>query len=303
MGFRLKRRESVDQGVRRIVRERIDDARSQLARTGAERHEGIHEARKRFKEIRAALRLVRDAMGDRFVVENRWYRDTARSLSQTRDAQAVIETWDKLIDRFPERTSAKDFAAVRERLVQRLETVTASGNDSDDAAGQVLQGLESARERVGRWLLPDGGFDGIAPGLARGYAKGRQAMSDAFSEDTDEAFHEWRKRVKDHWYHTRILEFVWPAEMAARKKELKVLSELLGDDHDLVVLSALMNDQPRLFGHQRTRSRLLGLIGARRRELKDQARRLGALIYAEKPKAFRRRAGAYWKVWREGEKD
>ena len=43
--------------MRRVVREQIRGAVQDLSRTGAERHEGVHEARKRFNMIRAALRL------------------------------------------------------------------------------------------------------------------------------------------------------------------------------------------------------------------------------------------------------
>lgn len=63
MGYQFEADEHPDAGVRRIVRERIDDAMKQLDRTGAKQHKGIHEGRKRCKEIRAVLRLARRPLG------------------------------------------------------------------------------------------------------------------------------------------------------------------------------------------------------------------------------------------------
>ena len=45
---------------------------------------------------------------------------------------------------------------------------------------------------------------------------------------TPEIFHDWRKRVKDHWYHSRLLQGFWPAGIRPHRKAVKELSELLG---------------------------------------------------------------------------
>ena len=70
--------------------------------------------------------------------------------------------------------------------------------------------------------------------------------------------------------------------LKAEAKESKRLSEVLGDDHDLAVLAGHVSDPE-----------LLELIGYRRAELLERASELGRLVYAEKPKAYRRRLGRY----------
>jgi len=295
LSFRLKRSESVPAAIRRLVRERIDEAVHELGRGGEDRHEGVHEARKRLKEIRAVLRLVRFSLGDRFTVENRWYRDTARSLSAARDAQAVVESWDKLLAWSPDGASGLDSAAVRERLVSRRDRLAGAGAELPVAV--TLQGLHAARERLTRWPLADGGFAALAPGLRQSYRQGRRRMADAQASGADEDLHEWRKRVKDLWYHTRLLEPLWGEVMDARRRALKALSDALGDDHDLVVLRALLAEEPALLGGS-DGGKVAALIERRQRELRAEAARSGALIYAEKPQAYVRRLGAYWRVWR-----
>lgn len=296
VAFRLRRTETVPAGIRRIARERIDDAIAQLQRSGDDHAEGVHQARKRFKEIRAVLRLVRYEMGDRFRVENRWYRDTARALAQARDAQAAIETWDKLRDSFPEQTGTQSMAPIRGRLEQRLERIANEGRNASSA--DVLAGLEAAHERVERWPLYNDEFAALKAGVKRTYAQGRREQDTARANGTDEAFHEWRKRVKDLWYHTTLLRRTWDDVMSARKRQLKMLSDGLGDDHDLVVFGQLIQDEPGLFGAKRQQAQLLDLIEARQQSLREQAHELGGLLYAEKPGAYARRLEAYWHIWR-----
>lgn len=296
MPFRFRRTEYVPIGVQRIVRERIDDAIAQLQLDGSDRAEGVHQARKRFKEIRAVLRLVRYEMGDRFTAENRWYRDTARALAEAREAQAAIETWDKLRDCFPELFESKSMKPIRGRLEARLGRIADHGGN--DASAQVLAGLAAARERVQRWPLHDGGFATLRAGAQRSYAQGRREYSTARASDTAEAFHEWRKRVKDLWYHTTLLRRAWNDVMGARKRQLKALSDALGDAHDLVVFGQLMHDEPRLFGASQQHARLVELLDMRQQALRSQAHELGALLYAEKPGAYVRRIETYWQVWR-----
>ena len=48
--------------------------------------------------------------------------------------------------------------------------------------------------------------------------------------------HEWRKRVKDLWYHCLLLQDAWKPVMSALADEAHELSDRLGDDHDLAVL-------------------------------------------------------------------
>ena len=54
----------------------------------------MHQARKRFKELRALLRLVREPLGARFKLDNRRLRDVGRRLAESRDAAAMLESWD-----------------------------------------------------------------------------------------------------------------------------------------------------------------------------------------------------------------
>jgi hypothetical protein len=84
--------------------------------------------------------------------------------------------------------------------------------------------------------------------------------------------------------------------MKGQAKDAHLLSDLLGDDHDLALLrETLQNAGPALAVEVDS---VLALLDHRRAQLQTQAMLLGERLYAEKPKAFRRRMRAYWKAWR-----
>jgi hypothetical protein len=81
--------------------------------------------------------------------------------------------------------------------------------------------------------------------------------------------------------------------MRALADEAHVLSEQLGDDHDLAVLAAaLSGDGPDLLGADR--DVVLGLIEVRRARLLTAIRSGALRAYADKPGAFTRRLSRWW---------
>ena len=85
--------------------------------------------------------------------------------------------------------------------------------------------------------------------------------------------------------------------MKVLAREAAVLAELLGDDHDLFVLAALLDSEGKAVADRPTRKLVRKMIAARRKELQAEAFVLGHCLYAEKPAAFQRRMAAWVKAW------
>ena len=96
----------------------------------------------------------------------------------------------------------------------------------------------------------------------------------------------------------RLLARSWPTVMQARIAVCSELCDLLGDDHDLAMLTSLLEGNEEELGGEVNVPALLGLVADRRRELQRQAFSLGRRMFAEKPRCLRRRLGAYWRIWR-----
>jgi CHAD domain-containing protein len=144
------------------------------------------------------------------------------------------------------------------------------------------------------------GFDALAEGLKKTYARARKARRAAYAKGEAKLFHEWRKRVKYHGYHVRLLRSLWAGPLEARRDELDELSDLLGDDHDLGDLRETVLERPDELGDlgaEPVIQTLLGLVVERQIELRSRARPLGARLFAEKPKRFTGRLRRYWDAW------
>ncbi|REJ88230.1 MAG: CHAD domain-containing protein [Planctomycetota bacterium] len=298
MAYRILPGELVQEGIQRIAREQIDKAIDELDDDEVGRHETVHQVRKRCKKIRGLIRLVRPKFEATYKRENAWYRDAARPLSYVRDAQALVETFDDLTEHFQDQIDEREIAEVRRELTDRRRRIAEDEVGLRERLDKFRELLLEGRERVAAWRIKDDEFDAVEGGLRKTYARGRMTMRKAFEDPQTESFHEWRKRTKYHWYHMRLLRLTWEGPQKARRDAADLLSDLLGDDHDLSILRRTLLERPDNFGEERTIQSLIGLINQRQVELRTQARTLGARIYAEKEKHYCRRQRIYWKAWR-----
>jgi CHAD domain-containing protein len=299
MEYTLRRHEAVSTGIRRIVDGKVERAIEHID-GGSGPHETVHEVRKRCKEVRAALRLVRGVLPT-YGEENAHYRDAARRLSEIRDAAALVETFDDHVRPAVEAADALDAAAlddVRTTLVDRRETV-ATEEGLDDRLVAVRADLVEGRKRVDDLPIATEGFDAVAGGLRKSYKRARNRMAEAYADPDTERFHEWRKRVKYHRYHCRLLRSIWVDPMKARRGECKTLSDRIGDEHDLAVfLETMAEEAPFDTGSHET---LRAVITGRRAELRRAGRPVGERLFAEGPDRLVARMRGYWDTTREFE--
>lgn len=297
MAFAFHSPRNTDRSLCEVLRERIEKADEHLSVPAPRRAEGIHEARKRFKELRAALRLFPDQKHPEVAALDKVFRDAGRQLSGTRDAQALLECWEKLHDADPEPLDtpfgrAFHTALRRNAAAQLHESGTLAG-----ILGHLRTTLRDHLHRLPEIHAADDGFDYIERGIRRSYRAGRRQLHDTIHDASAEQFHEWRKRVKDHWYHIRMIAQAWPEALEHRQRLFKQLSDQLGDDHDLAVLAGQLRVWPERARQETQRQALVLAIMRRQAFLRREALALGRRLYAEKPRAFTRRIGCYWALW------
>ena len=296
--YRLLKGEPVGRGVRRAILAQVDDAIAHVrGDAGVAPAEAVHEARKDMKKVRSALRLVRGEIGDQaWRRENDHYRDIARTLSDFRDAEILVEALDSLSERFGPRTDDR-FGGLREQL----ETEARGAHDDgtiERAMASAAAKLSAGRSRIEGLPLDGDGWKLIAPGIHRSYRRGRRRLRTAVQDPSVTNLHELRKRVKDLWYQLRLIRDADPQMIGALADHAHDLSDHLGDDHDLALLreeAARRRDAFAVPGHQRN---LRDLIDRRRGELQFAAISLGERTYADKPKRFTKRLEKRWEAWR-----
>lgn len=298
MSYTFKRKEAIQTGLQRIALEQVDRALAETVDARLDTHEAVHQARKRCKKIRALLRVVRPVFESSYSDENAWYRDAARELAVLRDAQTVLETYLDLTQRFQAQLEPQTAATLTAWLTRRRDAAIAPPVDVGCQIEHFRERLLEGRGRIATWTLRKDGFDAVAAGLIKTYARGRRAMEAAYEDPSSERFHDWRKRVKYHWYHMRLLSTLHPPMLRAQRDQADRIGESLGAEHDLSVLRNVLAAAGADLD-ARTVQTVSALIDRRRGDLQRQARVPGALLFCEKPKQLRKRLRCYWDArWR-----
>lgn len=297
MAYRLKAKESVPEGIRRIVREEIESATNQLTHAnGTKRDEAIHEARKSIKKIRGALRLMQPELGAIYNQENKRLGETGRHLSEIRDAAAIVEVFDGVVEKYRDQLQPDAAREIRRGLQKNKQEIERRVK-VDAVVRQAVSALRATAREIAGWPLQTDGFEALAPGFKKRYRRGQDAMAIARKQPAPETFHEWRKRVKDHWYHVRLLESLWTEVLQARESALKDLETWLGDDHNLVVLREKLQAKPEQYGGDSNVQVFTVLLKDYGKELRDKSLSLGERVYEQKPKLLIREMSKLWDAW------
>jgi CHAD domain-containing protein len=282
--YRLEAGEPLPEGIVLIAHGRIDHAIAELrGRSDGSAEEAVHEARKDLKKLRALLRMMRGELGEEtFRRENTYFRDAGRELAGVRDDDVMLDT-----------LRALELPAGMEWELRKAVQDHRAAGDGDGhraAAAGVVAMLGEARGRVDDWPLKRDSFEALRDGLERTYRRGRRNFRAARAEPTAEALHEWRKRVKELWYHHTLLRSLWPPVMQAVGDEAHELANRLGDDHDLAMLANWMRE------HTDPEPEFFEAVERRRSELQGEAMELGERLYADKPSAYVRRLRELWQA-------
>lgn len=291
MAYRFKLFEPFEDGCKRIAREQIERAQAQL-KGPDDPIVAVHETRKSLKRLRALLRLIRPSMGDAaFHEENAQLREIARILSGARDRHVLLETLAKL-----EAATGPSHRELTQSVRDALNMTNGEHGPVVETAAmrQAQARLAEAKRRFARLRLSGRGFDIIGPGLEASYRRARRAFHSAYVELTDESFHEWRKGAQQHWRHMILLTRAWPAALTARATESRGLSQMLGDDHDLVLLIGFAHSEAAARIGAEQISQLEKLARQRQQELRAIAHPTGSRLFAEGAKALHHRIAAYW---------
>jgi CHAD domain-containing protein len=292
----LHRSESAIRSARHIACRQIAKAIEALA-SGAPSDESVHDARKELKRARATLRLLRDAIGDRaYRRENEALRDAARPLSVIRDSKVLLDTLNRLAERFRATEDLPPTEELRSVLRRQRAATRRAAFEGPRPFSAPRAALQEVVSRAERWRTGSGGWKVLGAGLRRVYGKGRKALVAAQADRTSAKLHEWRKQTKYLWHQLQLLEPLWPGMIGELADQTHRLADYLGDDHDLSVLRQKVIEIGGV--DQSERRALIRMIDVYRTELRDKAMVLGRRLFEETPADFAARFGRYWRDWR-----
>jgi len=294
----LRHTKSGTKEVQRLLCHHLDQGLKALQGSQPLSDAAVHNARKQLKKGRADLRLLRKALGSQaYAYENAALRDVARPLTAVRDARALMDTLDTLMEHSEVQAHALDLdrvrLALRDEYCEVRQHVLTEGNTIESLEAS----LQAARARAKRWPLGRRGWSVLGTGLKRIYRNGREAFAVAQDDPSQEHLHEWRKQAKYLWHQLQVLQPIQPGQLTALADQAHTLANALGDDHDLAILAHKFLEASDKFPDRATMHTLADLIVHRRALLQEEAMALGHRLYEEKPRKFVGRLREYWCAW------
>jgi len=266
MAYRFKQNEAISHAVQRVFAEEIAWAVGQLVRS-KKRTEAVHEARKSIKKIRGLLSLL----GPGYKSQDRYFRDVGRLLSDSRDNTVVLQVFDALTAKQPVVSEIRD----------NLRRSFRQGPTEKNLSADVAQLLRHAPPLVAENLQ----FESLLPAMDETYRQGRKAWKRAHREHSAEALHNFRKQVKQHLYHLRLME---NDAVAKRIDDLHALDTWLGDHHNLTVLRDRLKADVETSHDRKRILPLIALIDDESHALRNRALEAGEQLYGEKAMPIRK---------------
>ncbi len=298
MPFRIDPNKPFDDEIRRAGLELIEEAITSLRDQPSGRHEAVHDARKRFKRLRALYRLIARAAPEFSKEENARFRDIAHSLAFAREATALVETVEYLETFAASTTQGKALRSIATVLRKRRDHAIEHEAGLDEAIAAAIAGCEEARKRLKAVSLPDELKDVtrlVKTGWAKQRKRARKALADCHEQADVEHFHELRKAGQAYWMHLGLLRRLWPSAMRAKRADTKRLVDILGHEHDLSVLAAFADREPERFGNGERLALLLDAIIQRQQVLRGDGLELANEVFSESARTESRIVGLLWR--------
>ncbi|ARQ00757.1 CHAD domain-containing protein [Pseudorhodoplanes sinuspersici] len=289
----LKPGQPVGAALRDVAAAVVAEAQAILGDGNGDPTKTVHGIRRTFKRWRALLRMLApfvDESGHQLRIDA---RELARKLGGARDAQATIDAFrDAAAERSDHSVpfSSRSIATIEGRLeAQRTSHETEFWNPQ--IRQEMSDYLAAAAAQVAQWDLNEVTFSDLADMLAKTYRRARGSIPKSWDETEAEDLHELRRRVVEHRYQMELIEPAWPRLGKIWVDEAQRLRTRLGKFQDLAVLTEKTGPHQTLAPW---RSKLVPLIAQRQAEHAQAARKMAARMFAEPPKAFRRRIEALW---------
>lgn len=278
MPHRIGKHEDIGLALTRLAAADLAEARASLG-VMAPPERCTLRVRRRLKRVRSVLRVLRPALGAQAPHLAGRLREAAGLLAETRDTDAAAASARTLM------AVADSHNVGLERVVAMLDREAEACHAETTSLARVDVLLAAVERDI---LAIDEEIDGadlIGRAIDRAYRRGRNAMRRAAFSLATPDLHAWRKAVDDLWHLIRIARKRLPESVVARAARLKKLAKTLDLDQDHAMLAERLALSPE---GDPALMKQLSLIADQRLALEGKAFALGARLYKQKPKKFRR---------------
>jgi CHAD domain-containing protein len=232
------------------------------------KRKALHRCRVRVKRARALARVGRACAPGLSAVFNDSARAVMRTLAQARDVAALAEAA-RATAKKADKKAAAALGVIGDALITASDAPALNLESARSGLKDLLALAQVWPEASHRQIRR--GAERIARLARRAYRRGRRSGEIAHR-------HEWRKREKDRFYATLILDEAWPS--ARRAKDAEKLGDALGAERDALLLIDRIEEHPDLAGEPKAAKRALKALRKRAERFARRSDDIGADLHA-----------------------
>lgn len=225
-------------------------AAAELAWRGARRHEGVHLARRHLRRVRAVLALARQPLAELGETVHARVRRALHSLGPVRDAQAMLDTFDRLVEDTAPRVLPRR-VALRSALQRDRDALMAGLLARDADFARLRRRLQAMREWLNDAPWQALRREHVDTALHRGERRLHKAAKRARRQGDAAARHRWRRRWRRLRQQAGALEAVGSRAGHAQHASAGRGSSVLGEEHDLHLLRNCLSDHALAASHRK----------------------------------------------------
>ncbi len=301
-GFRIYKGEMLPVTLKRVLQEQLNIMLVMSDNFSLSPDYATHEIRKTTKRIRAVYRLYRIALGEEAYIRGRQLFGSLSNLLADHRLSAVhLEILREIARDAKNPAGEKQMNKIIAALHQEHLKLTKQLLNKQQVALQIRKTTTIELEKLDHEPIIACSSREIVEGLRGTYNSGKKSLGLLMRQPGTENFHNLRKKVKLIWNQLILLRPLWPAMLTPLIRQMDLLAEKLGTDHDLAEMEKLLLSGSIGNYHEETMQQLTACIAHKRKNCQKAIVNSALKLYAEKPAAFAGKMATYCRLYWEQE--
>lgn len=289
MSYQIHPRQDLEKSLKEILTANLEDALKVLSISQGLHKERFKQARKALKKSRAILRLFKEVIeSDKFEEEDLNLKEIARAFRDVRDAHVTEDVFQRFLKEVSVQGEKNTFSEIQSFLVSTSRQTVEKVFSDETSLRNALAQIKAAQERIPLIKVKGEVWGAVVAGVQHTYADCRDYSRVCLESKTPSDWIGWRKSVKYLRVELDFLNAFLSDEMKAWNRQLHDLSDLLGRNQDLLLITQEIEENQKVFKDEKALNGFLSISKEYRKNLRKIARKLGEKLFEQNPKGFAR---------------
>ncbi len=287
--FSIFKDKAVGIELERIIHVYIESCHQYLNDASESPGINIHEIRRSLKKMRAFIRLIKPVYkSEEFKQLNDILGKINKILAEVRESRVNIQIFGKILPKLEKKLMNGTLELVHKYLQNECTQKESNIHKLNEILDEVKSQLREFIQIINAVDMQKISFQEIVEGIVSVYKSGKKLLKDSVKTEETEIVHTWRKYVKHLQFELSFIKNYLSDYYLDQIDKLQQISNFLGEEHDLVVLSNHIENHLQNELTAQEVYQIINIINRRRNKLRKKAFKLGRTVFDTNTSYFRK---------------